>query len=197
MKRDEGVTVYRSKPAVFTGVILLAVGGWLALDGALRGTTRSAVTVLGVVLVLGSVVVALTLRAAVFAGPERLVIRNPFRTIEIPWNRVEDVRAEYSVEVRTGPDTKFHIWSIPVSLRERKRAMRVNARNTAEDPFNRLGHQHVPQAAMADHAVADLRGMAEQFGKDSTGDVVVRWFVPLFVVMAVGAALVVAAQTAL
>ncbi|WP_436773446.1 PH domain-containing protein [Yinghuangia sp. YIM S09857] len=187
MNTDEGVTTYRSKPAVFTGVALLAAGLWLAVDSMVRGDGKDTVTVVGAVLAVGAVVVALTLRAAVFAGPEMLRIRNPFRTIEIPWGAVQEVRAEYSLEVRAD-DRKFHIWSIPVSLRERKRAMRMNSRATAENPYS-AHHRDIAQAALADHAVADFRGMAEQLGKESTGPVKVVWSWEILGALAVGIAL--------
>lgn len=190
MDSDEGVTTYRSRPAVFTGVVLLAVGAWLMIDSAVRDGGATTLIVVGVVLAAGALVVALTLRAAVFAGPDRLRIRNPFRTIDIPWGAVTEVRAEYSLEVRTSDDRKFHIWAIPVSLRERKRAMRMNARSQAEDPYSG-GHPTIPQAAWADHAVADFRGMAEQFAKTSTGNVKTTWYWPIPTAIAVGAALVI------
>lgn len=187
MSNDEGVTAYRSKPAAFTGVVLLAVGLWLTIDTLVRGSGRTTLMVIGVVLAVGAVVFALTLRAAVFAGPERLVVRNPFRTIEIPWGAIDEVRAEYSLEIRA-QGKSFHIWAIPVSLRERKRALRANARATAEDPMDR-GHgsvHYIPQAAIADHALGDLRGMAEQFAKESTGDVKAVWYLPVLAPIVVG-----------
>lgn len=190
MDSDEGVTTYRSRPAVFTGVVLLAVGVWLMIDSAVRDGGATTVTVIGVVVAVGAVVFALTLRAAVFAGPDRLRIRNPFRTIDIPWGAVREVRAEYSLEVRTTGDRTFHIWAIPVSLRERKRAMRLNARAQAEDPYGGT-HPTVPQAAWADHAVADFRGMADQFAKTSTGEPEVTWSWPIPAAIAAGVALVV------
>lgn len=190
MDNDAEVTTYRSRPAVFTGAVLLAVGVWLMVDSAVRDGGATTLAVVGVVVAVCAVVVALTLRAAVFAGPDRLRIRNPFRTIDIPWGAVREVRAEYSLEVRTSGDRKFHIWAVPVSLRERKRAMRVNARSQAEDPYGG-GHPTVAQAAWADHAVADFRGMAEQFAKTSTGEVRVAWYWPVPAAIAVGVALVV------
>lgn len=187
MNTDEGVTTYRSKPAVFTGVALLAAGLWLVVDSLVRDAGKDTLTVAGAVIAVGAVVVALTLRAAVFAGPEMLRIRNPFRTIEIPWGAVQEVRAEYSLEVRAD-DRKFHIWSIPVSLRERKRAMRMNSRASAESPYG-AQHHNIAQAAMADHAVADFRGMAEQLGKDSKGPVKVTWSWEVLAALAAGVAL--------
>lgn len=187
MNSDEGITTYRSKPAVFTGVVLVAVGLWLTIDSLIRDGNKNTVTIAGAVIAVGALVVALTLRAAVFAGPEMLRIRNPFRTIEIPWGAVQQVRAEYSLEVKAD-DRKFHIWSIPVSLRERKRAMRMNSRSAAESPYGSQ-HHNIAQAALADHAVADFRGMAEQFAKESTGPVKVVWSWEVFAPMAIGIAI--------
>jgi hypothetical protein len=194
MDSGEEVTTYRSRPAVFTGVVLVVVGVWLMIDSAVRDGGTTTMTVVGVVLAVGAVAVALTLRAAVFAGPDRLRIRNPFRTIDVPWSEVREVRAEYSLEVRTSGGRKFHVWAIPVSLRERKRAMRMNARAQAEDPYGGR-HPTVAQAAWADHAVADFRGMAEQFAKTSTGEVKAVWYWPVPAAITLGTALAVLGAT--
>src|SRR5206468_1785221 len=81
-------------------------------------------------------VFAFTLRPAVFAGADRLRVRNPFRTITVPWGAVEGVRAAYSSEVFAG-GKKYQLWAIPVSLRQRKKAVRQSARGAAEDPYGR------------------------------------------------------------
>ncbi|MCF2529804.1 PH domain-containing protein [Yinghuangia soli] len=193
MNSDESVTTYRSKPALFTGVVMVAVGLWLIVDSALRGTGGDTVTIIGSVLAAGALVVALTIRAAMYAGPDKLLIRNPFRTVEIPWGAVQEVKAEYSLEVRAD-DRSFHIWAVPVSLRERKRAIRANSRSLGEDPYG-SSRINEPVAATADHAVADIRGMAEQFAKTSTGPVRAVWCWPVFAAIAVGAGMVVLGTT--
>ncbi|MEU0933360.1 PH domain-containing protein [Embleya sp. NPDC005971] len=173
MSSDEDITTYRSRPALAVGVLLIAVGVWMVVDTLIRGEGRTKWLVLAIVIFFGFLVVALTLRSAVLVGPDRLVIRNPFRTIVVPWGAVERVRAEYSIEVRAD-EKSFHIWAIPVSLRERKRALRQQGRAAAEDPYGHGAHD-LPQLSRADQVVDDLRGMSEQFAKKSAGPVQVHW----------------------
>ncbi|WP_406283164.1 PH domain-containing protein [Embleya sp. NBC_00896] len=173
MSSDEDVTTYRSRPAMAVGVLLIAVGIWMIIDTLVRGEGRTKWLAIAMVIFFAVLVIALTLRSAVLVGPERLVIRNPFRTIVVPWGALERVRAEYSIEVRAG-DKSFHIWAIPVSLRERKRALRQQGRSAAENPYGQSQHD-LPQLSRADQVVDDLRGMSEQFGKKSTGPVEVAW----------------------
>ncbi|MFE5333252.1 PH domain-containing protein [Embleya sp. NPDC056575] len=174
MSSDEDITTYRSRPAMAVGVLLIAVGLWMVIDTLIRGDGDTKWLAIAVVVFFAILVVALTLRSAVLVGPERLVIRNPFRTIVVPWGAVERVRAEYSIEVRAD-DRSFYIWAIPVSLRERKRALRQQGRAAAEDPYGRGGAHDLPQLSHADQVVDDLRGMSEQFAKASTGPVRVHW----------------------
>jgi hypothetical protein len=191
MSIDETTSVYRSKMAMITGVLLLAVGVWLVVDTVVRGSGDVVWKALSALVAGGALVFALTLRAAVAAGPKELLIRNPFRTITIPWAAVEHVKAEYSVEVVT-EGKSFHIWAIPVSLRERKRASRLNSRALGDETQG-SGYQQEPKRAVADNAVEDLRGMAEQFAKTSTGPVTVRWALEVLIPLVAGAvALVVA-----
>jgi PH (Pleckstrin Homology) domain-containing protein len=173
MSSDEDVTTYRSRPALAVGVLLIAVGIWMIIDTLIRGEGKTKWLAIAVVVFFGFLVVALTLRSAVLIGEKGLVIRNPFRTISMPWAAIEHVRAEYSIEVRA-EGKSFHIWAIPVSLRERKRALRQHSRSAAEDPYGHGTHD-VPQLSHADQVVDDLRGMGEQFAKTSTGPVEVRW----------------------
>ncbi|MGC0422615.1 PH domain-containing protein [Embleya sp. AB8] len=173
MSSDEDITTYRSRPAMAVGVLLIAVGAWMVVDTSIRGDGRTKWLAIAMVIFFAILVVALTLRSAVVIGPDRLVIRNPFRTIVVPWGALERVRAEYSIEVRA--DRKaFHIWAIPVSLRERKRALRQQGRSAAENPYGQGVHE-LPRLSQADQVVDDLRGMSEQFGKQSTGPVQIRW----------------------
>jgi len=185
MSNDEETTTYRSRPAMAVGVLLIAVGVWMVIDTLVRGEGTTKWLALAVVVFFAFLVVALTFRAAVEVGPTRLRIRNPFRTIVVPWGALEQVRAEYSVEVRADGKS-FHIWAIPVSLRERKRALRQQSRSAAENPFG-LGSRDAPGLSRADQLVDDLRGMGEQFAKKSTGPVEVAWSIEILAGLAVSA----------
>lgn len=121
--------VYRSSMSVVTGVLLLALTAWLCGDAVVRGAGNTPWIALAVALLVVPLIVAFTIRPAVFANDDRMRVRNPFRIIELPWAAVDAVRAGYSAEV-LAEGSKYQLWSVPVSLRERKRANRQ---------FNRRG----------------------------------------------------------
>jgi hypothetical protein len=191
---------YRSGSALVAGVLLLGLAGWLGVDAALRGDGRTPVTALAALLFVAPLVVAFTLRPAVFAGDERLRVRNPFRTIVAPWGAVEAIQARYSCELVAG-GTKYQMWSIPVSLRARNRAGRHNERLArGETPrggvfsLSGFGSGADPQdagekAAPSDAAVAELRELAERHGEEDAaqGPVTVRWCYEILAPLAAGA----------
>ncbi len=115
--------VYRSGGGIVGGVLLLVLLFWLCIDAMVRGA-GTAPGLAASVLVLGTpLIVAFTLWPQVRAGADRLLVRNPFRTVETRWDGVESLTAALSVELRAGGH-KFVIWALPVSLRQRKRANR-------------------------------------------------------------------------
>ncbi|MFJ7249712.1 PH domain-containing protein [Kitasatospora sp. NPDC098652] len=181
--------VYRSVPGVISGVFLLAVAAWLIGDAAVTGTGKTPYVALAALPVFAFPVIAYTLRPAVFAGSRRLVVRNPWRTITVPWASVDALRAGYSVELLSG-EKKYQVWAVPVSLRQRKRANRALSRGNAEHA-SRTGlglglaartnpvvqGSSDPTRAWSDQVTDVLQGMAERNGRrpDATGPVVVRW----------------------
>jgi hypothetical protein len=180
---------YRSPAAVAGGVLLLALALWLVGDTVLNGSGRAPwVGVAGLLLGV-PLVVAYTLRPAVFAGERRLRVRNPFRTVTVPWPAVETIRARYSSEVVADGKT-YQLWSIPVSLRARKAAARHNARAASPRPSRGLlgfgtpvvdeGGTATERRAPSDASIDELRQLAELHGPDGdrpapAGPVTVRW----------------------
>ena len=63
------------------------------------GEGRTPWLALAALILVVPLVVAFTLRPAVFANEERLRIRNPFRVIVLPWGEVATLRSGYSNEV--------------------------------------------------------------------------------------------------
>ncbi|MDF3291176.1 PH domain-containing protein [Streptomyces silvisoli] len=172
---------FRSPMGIAGGVLLLAIGGWLVGDAVAHGTGRTPWLALAALLLAAPLVIAFTIRPVVYASDARMLVRNPFRSITIPWAAVEAVRSGYSSEVLAG-GRKFQLWSVPVSLRARKRAARQAARATAEDPFGRGPRAlrlrpDAPLRAPADQAVDDLRELAERHagGEAAKGEISVRW----------------------
>ncbi|MGW2375321.1 MULTISPECIES: PH domain-containing protein [Kitasatospora] len=181
--------VYRSVPGVISGVFLLAVAAWLIGDAVVTGTGKTPYVALAAVPVFAFPVIAYTLRPAVFAGPDRLVVRNPWRTITAPWASVDALRAGYSVELLAG-EKKYQVWAVPVSLRQRKRATRALSRGNAEHAsrtglgLGLAGRTNPvvqgspdPTRAWSDQVTAVLQEMAERNATrpGAAGPLVVRW----------------------
>ncbi|WOX22486.1 PH domain-containing protein [Streptomyces solicathayae] len=173
--------VFRSSMAIAGGVLLLALGGWLGGDAMVRGEGRTPWLALAGLLLVVPLVVAFTFRPAVFVNDDRLRIRNPFRTIVLPWAQVADVRASYSSEVITQSGAKYQLWAVPVSLRQRKKAARQQVRKSQDDPHGRTSVtasvDDKARVAPADQTIADLREQAERCGRlpGAQGEVKIRW----------------------
>ncbi len=186
--------VYRSGAGIAGGVMLLGLGGWLGGDALLRGSGMTPWLALAALIALVPLVVAYTVRPAVFANNQRLKIRNPFRTIVLPWSTVDHISASYSCEVTAGSD-KYQLWAVPVSLRARKSANRRQARAAAAgDPGARAGvspSSDRPTRAAADQTVDDLRELAEAYGREpgAQGSVEVRWAYEVIAPVVAGAIL--------
>lgn len=157
---------FRSTAGIVGGLVLLGFAAWIGGDALVTGEGRVRwIAVAGLLLVV-PLIVAFTFRPVVYANDDRMRVRNPFRTVDLPWAAVADVRAGYSSEVITRDGTKYQLWSVPVSLRERKKAARRD----------RAGAE-APPTAGADQTVADLRDLAERCASRPTaqGDPHIRW----------------------
>ncbi|NEB78366.1 PH domain-containing protein, partial [Streptomyces sp. SID14478] len=120
--------IYRSPAGIAGGVVLLVLAAWLGTDAVVSGTGRTPWLALAGLLFAVPLVVAFTIRPAVFGNDDRLRIRNPFRAVTLPWAAVADFRSGYSNEVFDQAGTKYQLWSIPVSLRARRKAQRQRMR---------------------------------------------------------------------
>ncbi|MGW2910185.1 PH domain-containing protein [Streptomyces asoensis] len=129
--------IYRSPAGMAGGVLLLGLVGWLGIDAIVAGEGRTPWLALAVLILLVPLIVAFTLRPAVFSGHDRLRVRNPFRVVVLPWGQVTSLRSGYSNEVVAASGTKFQLWSVPVSLRARKRANQREAKAAAAERAGR------------------------------------------------------------
>ncbi len=196
--------VYRSPMAVVTGVLLLALIAWLCGDALLRGSTEARWLGAAILLFAVPLTVAFTIRPAVFANDNRMRVRNPFRIIELPWAAVDAVRAGYSAEV-LAEGAKYQLWSVPVSLRERKKAQRrgysrrgglagkgMTAPKT-DDGASAGAASADRQRAHADQVVDELRELAERGAAraGAQGSVRVHWSYEIIAPAVAGAVLLV------
>lgn len=157
--------------------MLLGVFGWLGGDAVVSGEGRTPWLALAALLCAVPVVVAFSLRPAVFANDDRLRVRNPFRVIELPWASVASLRSGFSNEVIDAAGTKYQLWAIPVSLRARKKAARRQSREARGDSSGRTSLVDRPARAEGDQSMADLRDLWEARAKaaGSQGEPSVRW----------------------
>ncbi|MDN3295884.1 PH domain-containing protein [Streptomyces ficellus] len=178
---------FRSPLGIVGGLLLLGFAAWIGGDGLVNGEGRTPWITLASLLIAVPLVVAFTFRPVVYANEDRMRVRNPFRTIDLPWAAVADVRAGYSSEVLTQDGTRYQLWSVPVSLRERKRAARRQAR--AGSP----GDPAAAPSAGADQTIADLRELAERCAArpGAQGAPRVRWAYEIIGPVAAGVILLV------
>ena len=127
--------VFRSYPSVATGAVILLLVLWMCVDAMLVGKGRAPLEGAAVLLLLAPLIGAFTLWPCVRANAERLIVRNPFRTVTARWTEVESLQAALSVELRSG-GRKYQVWALPVSMRQRKRGNRQAMRQLA-DPDGR------------------------------------------------------------
>jgi hypothetical protein len=211
--------VYRSHAGMAGGVLLLALIGWLGGDAIVAGDGRTPWLALATLILLVPLVLAFTLRPAVFADDDRMRVRNPFRVIVLPWGQVASLRSGYSNEVVAESGQKFQLWSLPVSLRARKKAARQQDRVAADQAAEREGRprrrrggflgpggfggglssqvgpdvDEGPSRAESDKAMDELRNLWEARHKETSaqGEVTVRWAWEIMAPAAVGALLLV------
>ncbi|MBT3151630.1 PH domain-containing protein [Streptomyces sp. CHD11] len=184
--------IYRSPAGLVGGVLLLAIIGWLGIDAVVAGEGRTPWFALATMLLLVPLVVAYTLRPAVYVNDDRLRVRNPFRVIVLPWGEVASLRSGFSNEVIDTSGTKYQLWALPVSLRARSRAARQEARAAAQasraESGGRAGRSggrglvpgggtEAPRQPEGDRAMAEMRELHEQRQEVGTaqGEVTVRW----------------------
>ncbi|MFF9240626.1 PH domain-containing protein [Streptomyces sp. NPDC014801] len=178
--------VHRSSAGIASGVMLLALAGWLGIDAIVVGHGRTPWLALAGLLLVVPLVVAYTLRPAIFVNDDRLRVRNPLRVIVLPWGTVGDLRSGYSNEVVTVSGARYQLWALPVSLRARKRAARQRARAAAAGGAERGGLLGAPERggasgepprAQTDKAMDDLKQLREDrcTADSAQGEVTVRW----------------------
>ncbi|MFF0107087.1 PH domain-containing protein [Streptomyces hirsutus] len=181
--------IYRSTSGFVGGALILALACWLGIDAVAVGEGNTPWLALAALLFLVPLVAAYTLVPAVYANEDRLRVRNPFRTITLPWGRVVSLRSGYTNEVFSDDGGKYQLWALPVSLRARKRATRRDPRVTGDRapgteasrrggvapgaPDRSAGVDRAP----TDRSMDELRELHKNRGGEASaqGEVSVRW----------------------
>ncbi|NGN70331.1 PH domain-containing protein [Streptomyces sp. A7024] len=181
--------VFRSVGGVMGGVLLLALAAWLGIDALVNGSGRTRLLSVAALLCVVPLITAFTVRPAVYASEDRLRIRNPFRTITLPWATVETLRAHFSSEVLTKDGAKFQLWAVPVSIRARNRANRQAAKSGAHDAHPVAAAGDKPHRAPGDQNIDDLRELAERNAdrEGAQGPAEVKWAYEIIAPALVGA----------
>lgn len=120
-------TVYRGPGAIFGGsiVLLFCVGG--AVDLMVE-VGRADLPGAAVLLLVAAIAFAYGVYPAAYSGDEDLVVRNPLRTLTLPWGAVTRLSAQLSFIVFTA-HRRFTVWAVPVSLRDRRKVERNRIRD--------------------------------------------------------------------
>jgi hypothetical protein len=196
--------VYRSGGGIAGGVLVLVLVLWLGIDALVSASGRAPWLALAAMLFVVPLLVAFTVRPAVFAGEDQVRIRNPFRSISVPWGAMKHIRARFSTELFTHDGAKFQMWAVPVSLRQRKRADRRMGRLERSAPASSASRQAAlsfsaadgePKLAQADQALVEMRELADRaLAKDTAqakGAPVVRWAYEVIAPAVAGAVLLI------
>jgi hypothetical protein len=149
----EKPTSYRTVGSLGTGALLMVFGVIFLFAFGLGSEKHPVGAMVGLLMLVGGFVGGVY--PAAFSYTEYLLIRNPFRRVEIAWPRVDSVAARLSTMVETVPEggkrRKFTIWAVPVSMHERRKADRASARKI---------RQVKGDAARAARGVGDVAGGA-------------------------------------
>jgi hypothetical protein len=124
-------TVYRAPGSVIGGGIIIVLAGAAIVDLLITSPRHW----LGIAVLLAAAVVAyfLGVYPAAFSDRHRLVVRNPFRKVVLPWPRVDRIAVRLSFDVFAAETSaKYTVWAIPVSLRDRRKADRARWREAAD-----------------------------------------------------------------
>jgi hypothetical protein len=178
----EKPTVYRGVGALIGGalVTLFCLGGAVDL---LVEEGRADLVGAAVLLLVAALAFAYGVFPAAFAYDGRLVVRNPMRTITVPWSAVTNLTAKLSFIVHT-EQARYTVWAVPVSLRDRRKAERTRLRELTRAereaargrragggmsgygfdsaPARRGGSEAIEKLSFADQAVTEMNERIER-----------------------------------
>jgi hypothetical protein len=180
----EKPTVYRGLGALIGGalVTLFCLGG--AIDLIIE-EGRADLIGAAILFLVAALAFAYGVYPAAFSYEDRLVVRNPMRTITLPWSAVTNLTAKLSFVAHT-EQARYTVWAVPVSLRERRRAERTRLRELSRQeremararrnagaagygldhgPSRRGGFEAIEKLSFADQAVSEMNERIEQWNE--------------------------------
>jgi Bacterial PH domain len=196
-------------PLAYRGTFMLAVGAfcigvavWFVLD-ALDNLGRQADRIGAAASLLGAVLIfAVAIRPALIADRERVLVRNPFRTVSVPWSRVVQFTMRYSLDVDT-EDRSYSSWAVSRPSWRRQHAVVAGPRPTppissqaVEELTQRL-EMYRTQAAHRTAAPTDAAEPGSEPGPEADADadqVTPRWSWPTLGALALALVLLVLAM---
>ncbi|GII03493.1 PH domain-containing protein [Planobispora takensis] len=115
--------VFRSKLALILGWVWMVFAALSAADLIIRYSGPSSMVAAAVLGVLTALVYITCLRPAVILTEESLRVRNPFRTVSVPWADVDDVVVSHAITI-TAAGRVVRCWTPQTTARERAAATR-------------------------------------------------------------------------
>jgi hypothetical protein len=170
----EKPTVYRGPAALIGGALVVLFCGFGSVDLMIESGAEDLIgaAILALIAVLAWL---FGVYPAAFSWTDRLVVRNPFRTIALPWETVTELSARLSFIART--ETKrYTVWAIPVSLRDRRRSERMRFKEVAQAQRaakrgvspeliqpgrGQRPHDPIERFSFADQAIAEMNARRE------------------------------------
>ncbi|MEV0581759.1 PH domain-containing protein [Nonomuraea sp. NPDC050310] len=204
---------FRSTTAFVFGWVWLAFVAFNAYDLTANYTGKGTLVAAAVLGGLTALVYLTGLRPATTLTDEALVVRNPFRSVTLPWSTVGDVQVGHSISVEYGePDAQgkprvLRLWTPMASARERakaqQRALPKPQRGKLRTEPARTKAEQAMAEAMAGKTHADWvgeqvtqRAEAARMSQAAPGEVRMAWAYDSFAVVLAALALVVVAVLA-
>ncbi len=148
-------------------------------DVARRGFPSSGFTALAVIGALSVLVYAAGWRPAVLAGPDGIIIRNPFRTTTAPWAAVTDIDITDALRVHTDAGIT-RAWSVDRGGAASNIVRGMSSRRMeAKTGVERSAIREIARRSPADYAVSALVELWRQHRKSSLGAPRTVWAWPV------------------
>jgi len=180
-QKSAGTEQYLSTSNRITGVIVLVIGALGLLDIVLEWRTATGLMVAAVIGFLMVLAYVGLIRPSVTLSPEQLLLRNHLRDHQIPWAKVTGVDVTDILRVHTA-DNRLRAPGVQLVMRD-LRKQRVGGRKLAPDS----------SISRAEFVVDRIETHMEQYGEQSTGEVITTWARPELIALGVLAAIAIVA----